>query len=85
MKTASYLDPIAKSLLPQAPMAGPTELAMLRMNLTPYWPPTVVLAFLADSAAATPKSCGEAAKTVVARSRSVVEAIRGGIGIIAYA
>ena len=59
----------------QAPMAGATEVAMLRMNLTPYSPRPVVLAFLADSAAATPKSCGEAAKTLVASSRKV-DAIR---------
>jgi hypothetical protein len=85
MKTASYLDPVAKSPPSQAPMAGATEFAMLRMNLTPYSPPTVVLAFLADSAAAAPKSCGEAAKTLVASSRSVVDAIRRYIGLIKYA
>jgi hypothetical protein len=86
MKTASYWEPIAKSPPPQAPMAGATEFAMLRMNLTPYWPPTVVLAFLADSAAAAPKSCGEAAKIVVARSRSVIDVIRGGhIELTTYA
>jgi len=85
MKTASYLDPVAKSPPSQAPMAGATEFAMLRMNLKPYSPPTVVLAFLADSTAAAPKSCGEAAKTLVASSRSVVDAIRRYIGLIKYA
>jgi hypothetical protein len=80
MKTASYLEPVAKSPPSQAPMAGATELAMLRMNLTPYAPPRVVLAFLADSAAATPKSCGEAAKRLVASSRRVVDAIRKCMG-----
>jgi hypothetical protein len=75
MKTASYLEPVAKSPSPQAPMAGATELAMLCMNLTPYWPPTLVLAFFADSAAAAPKSCGDAAKTPVASSRNMVDAI----------